>query len=256
MPPRKVITRSETGIVVWPRATFFYEVFDYTPGDHCTFLAPTGGGKTQIALQALEAVVSPKLRATIFVMKPKDETISRFIRAHPKRWETIRDYPPPTLSVAKRAFGEKLDGYVLWPRETGNAREDDERHQDVFGRALDGLYISAKKEPNIAFCDETFSLEQELKLTTELRRAWTKGRSVGNGIWGATQRPAYISLWAYQAQHLFIGFDPDEKSQDRYAEIGAGIDPTTVKALINSLQRYEFLYINREERAMCIIGAD
>jgi hypothetical protein len=253
---RNRLTREELEVVTYDRRTFFDQVFDYTVGDHCTFLAPFGGGKTQIAFQALEVTANPDLQATIFVMKPKDATVERFMRDHPKRWALIRSWPPAKLKVKNRLFGEKCDGYVLWPRETGNLEYDEELQAEVFATAIQDMYVTAKKKPNIMFVDETFSLENELGLSRQLRRAWTKGRSVGNGLWAASQRPANISQYAYQAQHLFLGHDPDSRAQDRYAEIGGGFEPEVIKSLINSLNRYEFLYISREERALCIIGAN
>jgi hypothetical protein len=252
---RNRLTRDELDVVTWDRRAFFDEVFDYTPGDHCTFLAPFGGGKTQIAFQALEVTAGPAMQATIFVMKPKDATVERFMRDHPKRWPLVRSWPPAKVKLQNRVFGEKYDGYVLWPKETGDLYRDEQHQGDVFEAAIQDMYLAAKKHPNIMFVDETYSLENELKLSAELRRAWTKGRSVGNGLWAASQRPANISQYAYQAQHLFLGFDADSRAQDRYAEIGGGFNPEVIKSLINSLKRYEFLYISREERALCIIGA-
>jgi hypothetical protein len=247
------IPLSDTGIVTFDRATFFQEVFDYTPGDCCTFLAPFGGGKTQLAFEALGSVVSPDLQATVFVMKPKDVTVSRYTIL--LGFETVRDWPPSQLKFLKRVFGKKPPGYVLWPRDTGNIEYDEYMQKTIFTRALGMMYNSAKKKPNIMFADETYSLENELGLSKMLVRAWTKGRSIGNGLWAGSQRPAYISPMAYQAQHLFLGFDADKRSQDRYAEIGGGFDPDVVKSIIGQLRQFQFLYISREERAMCIIDA-
>lgn len=248
------LTRADIPITSFDRRTFFTEVFDYRPGDHCTFLAPTGGGKTQIAFEALGATATPDLQATVFVMKPQDHTVTKFAKQY--GFETVRDWPPSQLKLARRIMGKKPPGYILWPVETGNPELDDERHEAIFRRALRIMYTEAKRKPNIMFADETYSLEHELGLSRELIRTWTKGRSVGNGLWAASQRPAYVSLWAYQAQHLFIAFDPDKRSQDRYGEIGGGFDPAQIRALIQGLERYEFLYLSREERSMCIIEAN
>jgi hypothetical protein len=247
----------EIDIVRFPRNVFLDDVFDYNPGDHATFLAPFGGGKTQLALDALARVASPDLQATIFVMKPKDSTITKYTTGKNPilPFETIRDWPPSQVKMFKRAFGVRPPGYVLWPRDTGNIDYDEWNQEQVFTRALTMMYSAAKKKPNIMFCDETYSLENELKLGRYLRRSWTKGRSVGNGLWAGSQRPAHIDQLAYQAQHLFLGHDADVRAQDRYAEIGGGIDPIVVKSIIAQLARFEFLYINRDERTMCIIEA-
>lgn len=247
------LRRADIDIVSFDRHTFFAEVFDYAPGDHCTFLAPTGGGKTQIAFQALAYTASPDLQATVFVMKPKDNTVTRWAKTN--GFHIVRDWPPSQLKIRNRIMGKKPPGYVLWPVETGNPDLDDARHEAIFRRALRMMYNQAKKRPTIKFVDETYSMEHELHLSKELNRTWTKGRSVGDGQWAASQRPAYISQWAYQAQHLFIAFDPDERSRDRYGDIGAGFDPQMIKALVAGLERYQFLYISREERTMCIVEA-
>lgn len=247
------LTRADIDIVSFDRNTFLTDVWDYRPGDHVTVLAPSGGGKTQFAFQALAATATPDLQATVFVMKPRDATVTKFAKQN--GFETIRDWPPSQLRLSRRILGKRPPGYVLWPADTGNLEADAARQEVVFRRALRMMYNSAKKHPNIMFADETYSLEKELGLTPELRRAWTKGRSLGNGLWASTQRPAYISPWAYQAQHIFLGYEPDRQSQDRFAEIGGGFDPAMIRALIQGLNRYEFLYLSRDEREMCIVEA-
>lgn len=243
----------DTGITTFERQTFFNEVFDCQDGECCTFLAPYGGGKSQIAFEALRVAASPERQATVFVMKPKDDTVTRYTGA--LGLETIRDWPPTKAKFKNRIFGKKPPGYVLWPRDTGNIDYDEYNQERIFRRAIHDMYNTAKKHPNIMFLDETYSLEKELGLTRELVRAWTKGRSLGNGTWAASQRPAFISQWAYQAQHLFLAFDADKRAQERYAEIGGGFDPDVIKAVLAGLERFQFLYISREERSMCIIDA-
>ena len=233
-------------LVTFPRDVFINEVFDYSAGEHVTVLAPTGGGKTQLAYGLLGAVATPDLQAVVFVMKPKDSTVAKFTARF--KFKTVRDWPPgPGARLQK-----KPPGYVLWPKETDNPDQDDWRHEHIFRRAIRALY---KRGNSIIFADETYSLEQELGLKDDLRRVWTKGRSIGTGLWAASQRPVWISLWAFQAQHLFLGNDPDQKARERYGEIGAGFDPELIRTLTARLERYQFLYINREERTMCIVDA-
>lgn len=260
MPPRRRLSLADTGITSFDRHTFFHEVFDYLPGECCTFLAPYGGGKTQIAFEALGVTATPELPATCFVMKSEDDTVTRFGKHF--GFETIRDWPPARVSWLRHKWlGKVPPGYLLWPKETGNMDYDEYHQRRVFLTAIEGMYNSAsktrkgRKGPNIMFLDETYSLEHELNLSKPLIRAWSKGRSKGNGTWAASQRPANISQYAYQAQHLFLGFDADKRAQDRYAEIGGGFDPDVIKAILSGLKRFEFLYISREERTSCIIEA-
>jgi hypothetical protein len=106
----------DTGITRFDRQTFIHEVFDYSDGDHCTFLCPFGGGKTQLALDLIAVCATPDRQATVFVMKPKDKTITKYTPI--LGFETIRDWPPSQVKLFKRIFGKRPPGYVLWPRDT------------------------------------------------------------------------------------------------------------------------------------------
>jgi hypothetical protein len=236
----------EAEIVTFGRKDFLDRIWDYHGGDAVTILAPQGGGKTHLGYQLLGATATKELPAIVMVMKPKDSTVTRFTAK--EKFRTVRDWPPPVA----RTVLDKPRGWVLWPAHVYDPRVDEARHHVIFRRAILDSY---KKGHRILFADETYSLEEELGLTTELRTVWTKGRSMECGLWGASQRAAYISRWAYQAQHLFLGHDPDEDAQKRLSEIGAAVNPAWVRWAIARLPKHHFLYINRDERTMCIVAA-
>lgn len=228
------------------RSVFLNEVWDYTAGEHVTILAPTGGGKTHLSYQLLGVTASEDLPAAVFVMKPRDETVSKFSKKF--KFRIIRDWPPSKI----KNYIDKPRGWVVWPLESNDPDMDDIRHERIFRDAIRALY---KKGDRIIFADETYSLENELGLKNDLNRVWTKGRSMKCGLWAASQRPVWISRWALQAHHLFLANDPDVSMQKRYGEIGGGIDPDVVRYVTARLQRYEYLYINRDERTACIVSA-
>lgn len=239
---------TEAIVTRFDRETFLTQVWDYHAGDHVTVLAPTTGGKTHLSFQLLGMSATPELPAVVMVMKPRDRATTLWSRRLDLL--TVRDWPPP---VTKRLFREnKPRGWVLWPTHVYDPAIDEPRHRAIFRRAILDSY---KKGNRILFADETYSLEEELELSTELRTVWTKGAAMGCGMWAASQRPAYISKWAYQAHHLFLGGDPDEDTQRRLSEIGAAVDPGKVRWILPRLGKWEFLYINRDEKAMCIVGA-
>jgi hypothetical protein len=245
--PRARVDIGAAGLVTFDRQFFIDEVFDYAPGEHVTILDPSGGGKTQFAYQLLGGTATAECPAVVFVMKARDKTVTKFSRQF--KFKTVRDWPPSKLRIAY----EKTAGWVLWPTESDNPEADDIKHERIFRRAIRTLYRD--KGGNIIFADETYSLENELGLKDDLNRIWTKGRSMETGLWAASQRPAWISMWAYQAHHVFLGNDPDKKARDRFAEIGSGFDPDLIKEITSRLKRYQFLYINRDERTMCIVDA-
>jgi hypothetical protein len=238
----------DVDVVRFDRQTFLTEVWDYHAGDMVTILAPYGGGKTHLGFQLLEHTMTPKLPAVILVMKARDRTVSAFGKR--LQLPVMRDWPPPR--VRSWMWDYKPRGWLLWPAETDDPDVDDARHREIFKRAIRQSYRKGKR---IIFADETYSLENELNLSRDLNRVWTKGRSMECGLWAGSQRPVSISRWAYQAHHLFLGHDGDVDTQRRLGEIGGGIDAEVVRGIVMRLQTFEFLYINRDERAMCIISA-
>lgn len=235
-------------VVRYEREEFLTEVWDYRPGEHVTILAPTGGGKTHLGYQLLEVTADPDLPAIVLVMKPRDETVVKFSRR--VKFRIVRQWPPPKTS----ALYGRPPGWVLWPSHTFDPDVDDARQLVIFGRAIRMSYRRGKR---IIFADETYSLEHELPhggLTKILRAVHTKGRSMECGMWSSSQRAAYINKWAYQAHHLFLGFEPTDDARARLSEIGAAVDKALVRRIVGELGKHEFLYINRDERTMCIIG--
>ncbi|MYR11944.1 hypothetical protein GTY62_15290 [Streptomyces sp. SID724] len=212
-----------------------------------TILAPSGGGKTHLAYELLEVTARPDLPAIVFVMKPRDETVDKFTKR--AKFRIVREWPPPLYSRVQT----KPPGWALWPKHSFDPDVDDSRQYAIFRSAI---MTSYKRGDRILFADETYSLENELPnggLTKQLRTIHTKGRSMKCGIWSASQRAAYINRWAYQAHHLFLGHDPDDDAQKRLSEIGAAVDKRLVREIVGSLRQYQWLYIHRDSRTMCIV---
>lgn len=87
---------------------------------------------------------------------------------------------------------------------------------------------------------------------------------MGVGLWAATQKPSGtqgkgVPGFMYSnSHHLFLSFDPDKRSRQRYGEIG-GVDPKLLEELVTQLKRYQFVYINRGDEKggpyICVIDA-
>jgi hypothetical protein len=228
------------------RDVFIERVWKYRPGEHVSFIGPTGSGKTYLMLPLLAKSVREDLPGYLTVMKPRDKTVGDFLRDH-KDWKRILTFPPPPNYPGK----DKPKGYVVWPIHSSNPEADEERHRDIFLDLHRRLYV---KGDCIICDDEAVSLVREMKMGPALVRIWTKGRSIGTGLWAATQRPAMVPLEMYDmAEHLFLAHDPDKRNRERFAEIG-GVDPETVAAVVEKLPKYHWLYIRRSDRVMCVVG--
>lgn len=236
-PPRQSVKLIE-------RSRFLANVWSYHPGEHVSFIGPTGSGKTYLMLPLLARSVSEDLPGYLTVMKPRDKTVGDFLKGH-EGWKRILTYPPPP------SVGKRPSGYVVWPHHTNDPEADEVRHEAIFRRMHRQLYV---KGDCIICDDEVVSLVREMNMRPDLLRIWTKGRSIGTGLWGATQRPALVPLEMYDmAEHLFLAHDPDKRNQDRFGEIG-GVDPELVVSVVKRLPKYHWLYIRRSDRSMCVVG--
>lgn len=234
-----------TRVESFPRDEFLTERWNYRAGEHVTILGPTGTGKTYLAYQLLKATATPKLPGVVLVMKPRDKTVADWTKT--TGFRRVRSWPP-TLSIWNPR--EKPPGWVLWPKHTFDPDRDDAILYAEFRRAILDSY---KRGNRIVFADEMYGLSHELGLDRECVTIWTRGRSMGTGIWCASQKPTHIPLHAYnQAEHLFLARDPDKRARDRFSEIG-GVDPDLLKETVLQLEKHEWLYVRRDGPVMCVV---
>jgi hypothetical protein len=242
-----------TRIAVIPRALFLSRYWRYEAGQHVTILGKTGAGKTFLAFQLLNATISKELPGIVLVMKPRDATVERWQRTLGLR--RVRHWPPP---IVRRRL-DKPRGYTLWPT-LGDFDRDDEILRNEFERCFRESYTQAARrngEPRAIFVDEVVGVAKELKLEKALDRLWMRGRSLGVGLWAATQRPFNAPQLAYQApEHLFIAAEPDARNRQRLGEIG-GFDSDVIDTIVDPnsgvMSKHQFLYLGRDEHVMAII---
>jgi hypothetical protein len=230
--------------VTFARQEFLEQRWRYRPGEHVTILGPTGCGKTYLAYQLLAASTRPKtLPGVVLVMKPRDDTVQEW--SAQAGYERVTTWPPVTAPWRKPP-----PGWVLWPKFSFDPEQDDVTLHIQFRSAMLDSY---RRGNRVLFADELLGLVQDLKLARPLSSLWTKGRSMGCGLWGCSQRPAHIPLHAYsQAEHLFLARDPDQRSRKRFDEIG-GVDPMLVAEANMALTKHQFLYVRRDGAHVCII---
>ncbi len=238
-------------MLVTTHSEFIASRWRYQAGEHVTILGRTGSGKTHLAYELLGATAHRRLPAVNMIMKPKDATVKAWSDRIGLR--TVRSWPPPPSLMP----GARPRGYTVWPHHTFDPDVDDARLWEVFRASILDSY---KRGNRILFADEVAGLTNDLRhpkhrrtLARELEAVWMRGRSMGTGVWAASQRPAYIPLQAYQAaEHVFLAAEPDARNRKRFDEIGA-LDPKVVSGITAELGQYEFLYIRRTGSKFCVI---
>lgn len=236
IPELEVVPREEFLAEMWPA--------NHKPGHHVTIIAPTQNGKTYLAFQLLDHTAVTRHPPVVLVMKPRDKEVTRWVRE--LDYKRIYAWPP-----IRSPWSGPPPGYVLWPKHTFDTDRDDALMYREFRKAILGRY---KQGDSIVMADEILGLVDELHLGKEIRAVHTRGAGMGLGIWAMTQKPSHVGGWVYsQAEHLFLGNDPDKRNRDRFAEIG-GVDPEVVKHYVAGLPPYYWLYIRRTGRRMCIVG--
>jgi hypothetical protein len=230
------------------RKDFLERHWRYKPGEHVTFIAPTQNGKTTMIFDLLAHThfpegVNPPI---VLVIKPKDPLVAKKIKA--MKYRKVQTWP-----AIKSPWNPNPKGYALWPKHTFDPDVDDAMHKRIMQTALRHTY---KKGNTTIVADETYGLIEDLGLSKDITRIHTRGAAMGTGLWVATQKPTHIGRWAYgQAEHLFVGFDPDQQSRERFGEIG-GVDPKLVQREAAKLKKFEWLYFRRSDRVLCVIEAE
>lgn len=250
--------RTESGLWVFSRKEFASERFDYKAGEHAVFGGPTQRGKTTLAFQLLEHCATPELPAYIAVSKPTDTVTER--EGARLGYRRVTDWPQP--KHVKEIFGQKYPGYLVWPH-FGDIRTDPGRAAKVTAKLMADRYTagarSKKRQPGILVMDDTMTKSKLMNLDREMTTILAMSGAMGLGMWTFVQKPTdsgRTAIWSFNAsEHVFLTFDPDRRSQLRYDEIG-GVDPKEVTLATRTLKPYEFLYIKRTERYMCIVGAE
>ena len=229
------------------RREFLVDYWHYTAGQQVAFVAPSQDGKTTLAFQMLMYTATPELPVLAFVMKPRDATPAAWGRhlglTIVGEWD---NGPPP-----RRWNQPEPIGWMLWPPHTFIVAVDNANIERQFRAGLQWAYA---RGDIIVFADEVYGMVAELDLTDELIALWSRGSGMGAGLWSATQRPSGsqgkgVPGFMYSnAQHLLLSRDPDKRSRERYGEIG-GVDPRLIEAIVLSLKRHEFLWINKGDGA-------
>lgn len=244
-------------LAVIKRDPFAESYFPFKKGEHVVFGGPTQQGKTTLAFQLIRHIASPEYPAYIAVSKPDDETsISWGERLGYRR---ISEFPPTRKVRELDIFDGKPSGYLVWP-QFGDIDLDIPNAQRVHGKMLKQTYAEgAKGKACILVMDDTMVKAKIMHLDNDMVTILAMAGAMKISLWIFVQKPTdsgRTTIWGYdQATHLFITKGSSSNMLDRYAEI-AGDKGPIVKAVVPTLDPFQFLYIHKYQGFICIVDKD
>lgn len=220
-----------------PWDEFLSQHFAWNQGEHVTLVGPTGTGKTTLML----AIVELRQYVLVLATKPRDKTMDALARR--PGWRIVRKWAdmPNVIRGAVRV--------VFWP--TFKTPDDRPRQAYEIGQLMRGAFTDG------GWClviDELWYVQQ-LGLQKMIETWYTQGRSIGLSVLAGTQRPAHVTLLAYdQPRHIFFWRDNDERNLKRIAGLN-GLNSRLIRETVATLPAHHVLYCNLVTGDMVITKA-
>jgi hypothetical protein len=237
---------------------------NYLPGQHVTFLGPSGRGKTRLAGQLLLSVRThhPEITGVVLhgKIKGRDDTIERLSKV--SGYPIVSHWPPRGLRARYRI--RQSHGAILRPLDHPHdtVKEENAVLAKEYKSAIHRSYQAPRKKPVILVADEAHQTHNDLRLMADCEGPLMRGRPVCS-MWSLVQRGRFVSYHVYdQAEHVFIFYDPDRDNQKRYSEIG-DVDARELVELTRQLKTEtvkdgstisEALYFRRSGNQLVIVG--
>jgi energy-coupling factor transporter ATP-binding protein EcfA2 len=218
-----------------PRKEFVREFGDdYVPGQHVTFLGPTGRGKSTLCFQLLGQVISPEHQVVSLhgKIKGRDPVIGKAAKRYHLR--TV----PMMPSRARQRYDRRqrrYNGYIVVPLEKPSDPNDEHtKLQAAFRTAIHQNYRTTGKN-TITHINEAHQIQEELKLKRDVEAPLMRG-GPDNAVWNEAQRGRYLSYHTYSApEHIFVFYDDDSDNRKRYSDFGCA-DPEEIFWLTSHLK--------------------
>lgn len=248
------------GVVHIARRPFARDYFAYKPGGHVVFGGASQHGKTTMAMDLAEYIATPDFPFYLAQSKPRDPVTER--RSKELGFRTVNEWPPPTKLQEMSLFGgQKPRGYVV-KIAFGDLRTDMQRSAEVTSKLIMERYASGASRKNsggVLMMDDTMVKAKIQGLDNQMVTILAMAGAMDIGLWTFVQKPTdsgRTTLWAYeQSDQMFITSGGDERMLKRYSEIIGGNDGKIAMKVIPSLKEYEFLYVDKPNRYMCVVGA-
>lgn len=210
----------------------FYRNLRWEQGEHIALIGPTGQGKTTMLIQLLEK--HPYVVA--FATKPRDKTMDALVNyggyVKIDRWRSMDP--------------DKFPRRVLWP--DASRIDSDKTQAVVFHDAFAKIYREGHWTVAL---DETWYLDNVLKLEKPIKVYLLQARSLGISLASAFQRPSWVPRELYTSStHLMFWRTNDEVDLRSLGGIGAK-SADLIREIVVNLESHQVLYLNTRTGQMC-----
>lgn len=225
----------------------------WEPGEHCSIIARTGWGKTVLVTRGLLPLWKETPRIMLVDMKGDDVELQQF--------RPIASYPLPSSTPARRTVRDVLikrddrDDLERLRLVVPDGAENRETSRAMLRRALTSVY--AEGDIVIEF-DElrvvTDGKMPYLNLAPYVTDLYIRGRSRHITVIGVTQAPRWMPGEFYEMPtYCYIAPLRDKRAMVRLNELNEiGADPEAIRAILPTLQKYEYLYVDDSGEAMIV----
>ena len=219
---------------------------NWEQGQHVTIAAPTGHGKTHLAL----ALAELSRYVLVIAVKESDPLVSSLEQdgylVTPSAEGVIwAEHEPVTPRV------------VVWPRPP--EKWSDEQKIAFYRQEVRELLHWARRTGGwTVIADETMYLRDQLGLEKSMNEIWYKGRTQGVSFVSLMQRPALVPRLAFsQADFIFLGKFNDKRDIETLRDIATVVPGEVMVRGITSLskERHEFLFVDAKRDRVAITVA-
>lgn len=215
---------------------------NWEQGQHVTICAPTGHGKTHLAL----ALAELSRYVLVLATKRRDPLVADlhadgYLIAHSVDQVLWAEREPVTPKV------------VVWPPVPEKASAS-ERQRILSAQLREVMSWAQRTGGWTVIADETMYLSEQLRLEKELNEIWYGGRTMKISLVTLMQRPALVPRLAFsQADFIFFGKFNDKRDIETLRDIATVVpNDVMVRSILSlSKERHEFLLVDsRRDRVM------
>lgn len=208
---------------------------DWGQGQHVTIAAPTGHGKTHLAL----ALADISRFVLVLATKRRDPLVTD-LRAH---GYTVTGRVDGVLWAENEPVTPKV---VVWPQAPEKASAT--QRAAILKHELSQVMQWAQRTGGwTIIADETMYLNEQLGLEKDLNEIWYGGRTMGVSLVSLMQRPARVPRLAFsQADYIFMGKFNDRRDIETLRDIATVVPAEVMVRGITSLSKvkHEFLFVD------------